>query len=258
MPNVSSTDQGRVRIVEIDRPETRNAIDDQTAEELADAFERFDTDDTVDIGVLTGADGTFCSGADLGSVADGELIGRLADGGRSPLGPVRMRLSKPVIAAIEGHAVAGGLELALWCDLRVAARDAVLGVFSRRFGVPLVDMGTIRLPRLIGHGRAMDLVLTGRGVGAIEALEIGLVSRLADPGQALTVAVDLAKQLTGFPQVCMRNDRMSVIEQWSLTEEEAMRNETRLGLATVASGEPQQGAEAFTQGRGRHGRPVAP
>ena len=244
--------RGEIAVVTLDRPEARNAVDVPTARALADAFRRFDQDDDARVAVLTGAGGTFCAGADLKAVAAGELrdFSRDADG---PMGPTRMRLDKPVIAAIEGHAVAGGLELALWCDLRVVAEDAVLGVFCRRFGVPLVDLGTVRLPRLIGHSRAMDLILTGRPVPAKEAALMGLANRVVPTGTALQVAVTLAEEIAGHPQRCMRSDRRSALEQWSLTEEAAMQNELRLGLETIQSGETQSGAQRFTTGEGRHG-----
>lgn len=256
MNSVVSYDKGRVRVVEIRRPETRNAIDSEAGDRLYEMFRSFDRDATVDVAVLTGSNGTFCSGADLGAVAANQMIDRVGPGATSPLGPVRMRLGKPVIAAIEGYAVAGGLELALWCDLRVAARDAVLGVFCRRFGVPLVDMGTIRLPRIVGHGHAMDLILTGRGVEGPEALAMGLVNRLAEPGKTLQEALRLAQELSELPQTCLRNDRRSAIEQWDLPEEEAIANETRLGLQTIVSGESVEGARSFEEGAGRHGEPA--
>lgn len=256
MPNLIVRDVGPVRVVEINRPERRNAVDEPTARALMEAFESFDSDDEVAVAVLSGVGGTFCAGADLHSIAKGGMLHRLGESGESPLGPGRLRLSKPVIAAIEGHAVAGGLELAVWCDLRVAARDAILGVFCRRLGVPLVDMGTVRLPRLIGHGRAMDLILTGRGVGAEEAMGMGLVSRVTEPGKALESAIELATQLASLPQTCMRNDRLSAIEQWDMTTDEATANEARLGLATLRSGEPETGAREFRAGLGRHGERV--
>ncbi len=237
---------GRVAVVTIDRLEVRNAVDVPTARALADAFRRFEHDEEALVAVLTGAGGTFCAGADLKAVAGGEQrdFSPDADG---PMGPTRMRLSKPVIAAIEGHAVAGGLELAVWCDLRVVAEDAVLGVFCRRFGVPLIDLGTIRLPRLIGHSRAMDLILTGRAVPAKEAAWMGLANRVVPNGKALDAAIDLAEEIASHPQRCMRSDRRSAIEQWDLSEEEAMRNESRLGVETLA------GAARFRDGAGRHG-----
>ena len=206
--------------------------------------------------VLTGAGGTFCAGADLKAMSDGDRR-PVHDDGPGPMGPTRLELTKPVIAAVEGHAVAGGLELALWCDLRVAATDAVLGVYCRRFGVPLVDGGTVRLPRLIGQSRALDLILTGRGVAGAEALALGLVNRLAAPGSALEVAVALAHDLAAFPQLCMRNDRAAVLAQWGLDEPQALKVEARLGRATIASGESAQGAMRFATGSGRHGDTVA-
>jgi enoyl-CoA hydratase len=250
---VRSEADGPVAVVTIDRPEVRNAVDGPTADALREAFEAFDADDARAVAVLTGAGGAFCAGADLKAVSEGRG-NRVTDDGPGPMGPTRMTLSKPVLAAIEGHAVAGGLELALWCDLRVAARDAVLGVYCRRFGVPLIDLGTVRLPRLIGHGRAMDLILTGRGVPGDEALAIGLVDRVTESGGALAAAVALAHELAALPQACLRNDRRSAIEQWGLTENEAMRNELRLGRATLESGESLEGAQSFAAGRGRHGR----
>jgi enoyl-CoA hydratase len=250
--SVSYFIEDRTAFVTIERPQVRNAVDAATAAALGDAFERFASDDAADVAVLSGAAGTFCAGYDLGSVAEGASL-ELTDAGRGPMGPSRMVLPKPVIAAVEGYAVAGGLELALFCDLRVAARDAVFGVFCRRFGVPLVDLGTIRLPRLIGHSRAMDLILTGRAVGAPEALEIGLINRVAEPGAALAVARALALDLVRLPQAALRNDRLSAIEQWGLPFEAAIQNELRLGRATLASGESRAGAERFSAGAGRHG-----
>jgi enoyl-CoA hydratase len=239
-------------VVTIDRPDRRNAVDGVTAAALADAFRAFDGDDTLALAVLTGAGGTFCAGADLKAVAAGEGNAARMEGD-GPMGPTRLRLGKPVIAAVEGYAVAGGLELALWCDLRVAARDAVFGVYCRRWGVPLIDLGTVRLPRLIGHSRAMDLILTGRGIDGNEALRIGLVNRVAEPGAALEDAIALARQIAAFPQQCVRSDRQSALEQWGLTEEEATANEMRLGLATIRSGETRAGAARFAAGAGRHG-----
>lgn len=248
---------GEVHVVTIDRPEVRNAVDAATAEALADAFRDFDADESLSVGVLTGADGAFCAGYDLKSVADAsapELSPPVAGGrGDSPMGPAHLVLSKPVVAAVEGHAVAGGLELALWCDLRVAARDAVFGVFCRRWGVPLVDGGTIRLPRLLGHSHAMDLILTGRGVSGDEARMMGLANRLTEPGQALTEAVRLAEQLAAFPQRCMRSDRLSALEQWGLTYDQAASNEFERGVSVIRSGETQAGAGRFASGHGRHG-----
>jgi enoyl-CoA hydratase len=253
MSNLTIADQGPVRVVTIDRPERRNAVDAATANELAAAFRAFDADSAVSVAVLTGAGGHFCAGADLKALAGGDSreLTLEADG---PMGPTRMVLQKPVVAAVEGYAVAGGLELALWCDLRVAARDAVFGVFCRRFGVPLIDGGTVRLPRLIGHSRAMDLILTGRGVAGPEALDIGLANRLSEPGRALDDAVALGLELAALPQGCLRNDRLSALEQWGLAEREAMANEFRHGLETIASGETAAGATGFTAGEGRHGQ----
>jgi enoyl-CoA hydratase len=244
--------RGRIAVVTIERPEARNAVDAATAAELLAHFESFDADPDLDIAILSGSGGTFCAGADLKAVSSGKLM-VLEESGPGPMGPTRMELTKPVIAAIEGYAVAGGLELALWCDLRVAASDAVLGVFCRRFGVPLIDLGTVRLPRLIGHGRALDLILTGRGVGADEALAMGLVNRLCDPGDALTEALRLAEEIAANPQLCMRSDRASAYEQWSLHFDEAMRNEFRHGIEVIASGETAEGASRFASGEGRHG-----
>jgi enoyl-CoA hydratase len=249
---ISVSDDGPVRVVSIERPEVRNAVDRPTAAALVDAFRAFDADPSSAVAVLTGRGGTFCAGADLKAVAGG-TGNRVTEAGDGPMGPTRLRLAKPVLAAIEGYAVAGGLELALWCDLRVAARDATLGVYCRRFGVPLVDLGTVRLPRLIGHGRAMDLILTGRGVGAEEAWAMGLVNRVTEPGGALAAAVTLAHELAALPQVCLRHDRLSAIEQWDLGEAQATVNEIRHGLASIASGEAAAGATRFTGGAGRHG-----
>ena len=242
---------GPVLTVTIDRPDVRNAVDRATAAELAEAFRDFDADDSLSVAVLTGAGGTFCAGADLKAVSRGEA-NRVEPDGDGPMGPSRMRLGKPVIAAIEGHAVAGGLELALWCDLRVAAEDAVLGVFCRRWGVPLIDGGTLRLPRLIGHSRAMDLILTGRAVQAQEALAIGLVNRMTPPGEALGRAQELAGQIAAFPQVCLRSDRASALEQWGLDEAGALAAEYRHGLAALEA-EAVAGATRFAEGAGRHG-----
>lgn len=241
-----------IAIVQIERPEHRNAVDAVTAKSLADAFRRFDGDPQMAVAILTGAGGHFCAGADLKAYALGDRRA-LSDEGDGPMGPSRMRLSKPVIAAIEGYAVAGGCELALWCDLRVASHTAIFGIFCRRFGIPLVDLGTVRLPRLIGHSRAMDLILTGREVKAQEAFDIGLANRLAPAGEALTAAIELARQIASFPQTCLRNDRQSAIEQWGMEEDAAMRNEFRLGRATIGSGETAAGAAHFAQGAGRHG-----
>lgn len=245
-------DHGAVRVITIDRPEKRNAVDRPTADALEAAFAEFDRDDSLAVAILTGAAGTFCAGADLTGVADGRG-NRVTPGGPGPMGPTRMVLSKPVIAAVEGHAVAGGLELAIWCDLRVAARDATFGVFCRRWGVPLVDGGTIRLPRLIGQSRAMDLILTGRGVDAVEAHGMGLVNVLCEPGQALDEAIALGQRLAALPQRCLRSDRASVLEQWALDESAALVVEYDHGIATIASGETLEGAARFSAGEGRHG-----
>lgn len=239
-------------VITIDRPAQRNAVDAETARDLAAAFRAFDADAAAAVAILTGAADHFCSGADLKAYAAGERR-ELGVDGDGPMGPTRMRLSKPVIAAVEGYAVAGGCELALWCDLRVVSATAVFGIFCRRFGVPLIDLGTVRLPRLIGHSRAMDLILTGRAVRAQEAFDIGLANRLVPAGHALAAALQLAQQIASFPQACMRNDRLSAIEQWGLDEEGALRNEMRYGLATIASGESTSGAAAFAAGTGRHG-----
>jgi enoyl-CoA hydratase len=244
--------RGHVLVVTIDRPEVRNAVDSETARALRETFAEFDRDDDAHVAVLTGAGGTFCAGADLKALLAGDRR-PVPDRGPGPMGPTRTVLSKPVLAAIEGYAVAGGLELALWCDLRIAAEDAVLGVFCRRFGVPLVDLGTVRLPRLIGQSRAMDLILTGRGVPGPEAFEIGLVNRLAPPGGALAAAISLAEELSDLPQVCLRSDRLSALEQWGLGEDAAAVNEARRGRAVIESGETRQGAERFAGRAGRGG-----
>lgn len=251
---------GPVWVVTIDRPDVRNAVDGPTAAMLAAAFREFEADPSLSVAVLTGADGTFCAGADLKGIGEGRgnRVERdvALDG---PMGPTRMLLSKPVIAAVEGFAVAGGLELAVWCDLRVAAHDAVFGVYCRRWGVPLVDGGTVRLPRLIGHSHALDLILTGRGVSGDEAVRMGLVNRSVEPGTALQAALELAHQLARLPQTCMRGDRISSYQQWHLSPADALANETVLGLATIASGETISGAARFAAGAGRHGAPeVAP
>jgi enoyl-CoA hydratase len=242
--------EGSVTIVIIDRAEARNAVDRPTAEALADAFRAFDADDTARVAILHGDHGTFCAGADLKALAKG-TANRVEAGGDGPMGPSRMLLGKPVIASIAGHAVAGGLELALWCDLRVAEETAVLGVFCRRFGVPLIDGGTIRLPRLIGLSRALDLILTGRGVKADEALAIGLVNRIVPVGEALAVAKQLAHQLAELPQAAMRADRMSAYLQHDKDLDAALLTELELGTRALA--EAVQGAARFAAGAGRHG-----
>jgi enoyl-CoA hydratase len=243
---------GPVTVVTINRPERRNAVDSVCAERLREAFVAFDADDARSVAVLVGAGGTFCAGADLKAVAEGDRR-PIPDEGPGPMGPTRLTLGKPVIAAVEGFAVAGGVELALWCDLRVAAEDATFGVFCRRFGVPLCDLGTVRLPRIVGHGRAMDLILTGRAVSGPEALAMGLANRVVAPGEALDAARALAHQLAALPQVCLRSDRLSALEQWGLTEEEAAVNEAARGRAVIRSGETLEGALRFAGGAGRRG-----
>jgi len=266
MTTVRIDDDGEIWTVTIDRPEVRNAVDGPTARALADAFRAFDADVAARVAVLTGAGGHFCAGADLRRVAGGSSSGGLggaddplalaldddmaADG---PMGPSRLELTKPVIAAVEGYAVAGGIELALWCDLRVAAATATFGVFCRRFGVPLIDGGTVRLPRLIGASRALDMILTGRAVPADEALAMGLANRVVADGQARQAAEELAAEIARHPQRCMRNDRLSAHEQWGLSLSDAMRNEFRRGADSIASGESAAGAGRFTHGEGRHG-----
>ncbi|WP_371495314.1 crotonase/enoyl-CoA hydratase family protein [Kitasatospora sp. NBC_00374] len=242
---------GPVRTVVLARPEARNAVDGPTAAALLEAFEEFDADDSASVAVLWGEGGTFCAGADLKAVGTGRG-NRLAGDGPGPMGPTRLRLGKPVIAAVAGHAVAGGLELALWCDLRVAAQDAVFGVFCRRWGVPLIDGGTVRLPRLIGTGRAMDLVLTGRPVDAEEAYRIGLADRLVPAGTERAAAEALAAELARFPQTCLRHDRLSLLEQDGLAEPAAMANEWAHGRISLAS-DTAAGAARFAAGEGRHG-----
>ncbi|MCB1255476.1 MAG: crotonase/enoyl-CoA hydratase family protein [Microthrixaceae bacterium] len=248
---------GPVFVVSLDVPERRNAVDRVTADGLIEAFKRFQDDESLSVAVLTGEGGTFCAGADLSAVAQGR--GNRVERDQSehgPMGPTRMQLSKPVIAAVEGYAVAGGLELAIWCDLRVAASDAIFGVFCRRWGVPLVDGGTVRLPRLIGQGHAMDLILTGRAVGAVEAAAMGLVNRVVEPGTALAVAVEMAHQMAAFPQSCLRSDRRSAIEQWDLGHLDAMTNETALGIESLKSPEMFEAVGRFIDGEGRHGTGV--
>lgn len=247
--------EGPVAVVTLARPERRNAVDSPTAKLLYDAFKRFDADPAAGVAVFTGTDDVFCAGADLKALAAGQPGNRVAMAGDAgPMGPTRLELSKPVIAAVEGYAVAGGLEMALWADMRVVGEGAVFGVFCRRFGVPLVDLGTVRLPRLIGASRAMDLILTGRPVDAAEALAIGLANRVVPKGEARAAAIALAREIAAFPQTCLRNDRRSALDQWSLTWEEATANEIRLGLATLASGETAGGAARFAAGEGRGGR----
>lgn len=246
--------RGRIALVTIDRyDEARNAVDRATAAQLADSFRRFDADDSLSVAVVSGSGGVFCAGADLKQVSQPDKMLRLQDSGDGPMGFSRLLLSKPVIAAVEGYAVAGGLELALWCDLRVAARDAVFGVFCRRWGVPLMDGGTIRLARLIGMSNALDMILTGRGVSGDEALGMGLANRLVRKGHALGAAIDLAEQIAAFPQQCMRSDRRAVYEGWSMTMPEALRNEFYRGKQVIESGETAEGALRFSKGSGRHG-----
>jgi enoyl-CoA hydratase len=241
---------GPVTTVLLSRPDVRNAVDRETAAALAEAFRAFDHDPEARVGVLSGDHGTFCAGADLKALARGQP-NRLDPDGDGPMGPTRLVLGKPVIAALAGHAVAGGLELALWCDLRVMEADAVVGVFCRRWGVPLIDGGTVRLPRLIGLSRALDLILTGRPVGAQEALALGLANRVVPPGAALSTAQALARDLARFPQTCLRHDRLSAYEQFDLSWEEALRNEFRHGAQALP--EAAAGAARFAAGEGRHG-----
>ncbi len=252
---VSICKNGPVTIVILSRPQARNAVDPTTAAELARAFEAFDADAEARAGVLVGDHGTFCAGADLKAFGQTEgwrdWVRR--DGSTAPMGPSRMLLSKPVIAAVSGHAVAGGLELALWCDLRVMEEDAVFGVFCRRWGVPLIDGGTVRLPRLIGHSRALDMILTGRPVSAAEALSWGLANRVVPKGEARMQAEKLAAEIAAFPAACVKSDRLSAYEQWDLPLRDALMNELRRGYATIESGETAAGATRFAQGAGRHG-----
>ncbi len=253
MPVVVSA-RDSVCIVTIDRfAEARNAVDGPTARALADALRAFDANDALAVCVINGDGGGFCAGADLKAAMTADRGLRLAEDGDGPMGFSRLALSKPTIAAIEGHAVAGGLELALFCDMRVAARDAVFGVFCRRWGVPLVDGGTIRLARLIGESRALDMILTGRPVSAEEALQIGLANRVVEKGHALEAALGIADQIAAFPQACVRSDRRSVKEQWHLPMPEALVNEFRLGMGTIESGETRAGIEKYGTGAGRHG-----
>ena len=247
---------GAVRVVTVNRPQARNAVDRETAGQLFDAFAEFDADDSVGAAVLTGAAGTFCAGADLKAVAGGAQRGRPLREGEGPMGPTRMLLSKPVIAAVEGYAVAGGIELALWCDLRVMAQSAMFGVFCRRWGVPLIDGGTVRLARLIGQSHALDLILTGRAVGAEESLRMGLANRMVPDGEALGASVELAAQLAALPPICLRADRRSVYEQWDKPIDQALLDEYAGGLDVIRSGETTEGAKRFASGAGRHGAPA--
>jgi len=239
-----------VAVVTIDRPEVANAVDRPTADALVAAFRRFEADDDLAVAVLTGANNTFCAGADLKAMraGDAERVTRVEPDGDGPVGPTRMLLAKPVIAAVEGHAVAGGLELALWCDLRVAARDAVFGVYCRRWGIPLMDGGTIRLPRLVGHSHALDLILTGRGVSGDEARTMGLANRLVEPGEARAAALALARDIASRPQAAARSDRLSAYEQWALPLADALANEYEHGMATLRTGELFGGLESYAAG----------
>ena len=238
-------------VVTLDRPDRRNAVDRRTARELSDAFRAFDTDTALSAAVLTGAGGHFCAGFDLKALAEG--TGPDVGEGDGPMGVTYLQLTKPVIGAIEGYCVAGGMELALWCDLRVAASNAVFGIFNRRFGVPLVDGGTVRLARIAGQGLAMDLILTGRSIGAQEAERHGLVNRVVEPGRALAEAVGLAQRIAEFPQAALRHDRLSLLEQWGLPLSQALENELRWGRKTMDSGEALAGARRFAGGEGRGG-----
>ena len=246
---------GTVVVLTLDRPEVANAIDRPTADALANAFRRFDADDSLAVAVLTGAHGKFCCGADLKAMRSGdpERVSRVTADGDGPVGPTRMLLGKPVIAAVEGHAVAGGLELALWCDLRVAAEDAVFGVFCRRWGIPLMDGGTVRLARAIGHSHALDMILTGRGVSGEEARRMGLANRLVPSGRALPEAIALAREIAAWPQAALRSDRVSSYEQWSLGISDALAGEYRHGMATIAKGELFGGLERYASGGWRRG-----
>ncbi|MBB5186834.1 enoyl-CoA hydratase [Zhongshania antarctica] len=242
--------------VTINRPLARNAVNGETARALAEAFQDFENDPALSVAILSGAEDHFCAGADLKAVAsdDPERRNPLNTEGIGPMGPSRMQLSKPVIAAIDGYCVAGGLELALWCDMRIATERAIFGVFCRRFGVPLIDGGTVRLPRLIGMSRAMDMILTGRAVDAAEAQEIGLANRVVSVHNLRDSAEQLAMQIAALPQQCLRNDRLSAYQQWGMDEQQAIRNEFTLGMATLSSGETVAGAQRFEQGKGRHGK----
>lgn len=242
---------GPVTTIVLSRPEARNAVDGPTAQELIQAFEEFDADESASVAVLWGEGGTFCSGADLKALGT-PRSNHATEHGDGPMGPTRMRLSKPVIAAVSGYAVAGGLELALWCDLRIAEDDATFGVFCRRWGVPLIDGGTVRLPRIVGTGRAMDMILTGRAVDAEEALNMGLITRVVPVGRARSEAEALAAELALLPQTCMREDRLSLLEQDGLDEESALKNEFRHGAISI-NADALSGANRFASGAGRHG-----
>lgn len=257
---VRTETDGPVTIVTIDRPDVANAIDRPTADDLADAFRAFDAEVTQHVAVLTGAGGTFCAGADLKAMSEPGLarVSRVEPDGDGPVGPTRMLLSKPVIAAVEGHAVAGGLELAAWCDLRVAAVDAVFGVYCRRWGIPLMDGGTIRLTRLLGHSHALDLILTGRGVSGDEALRMGLANRLVPKGHALDHATSLAHEIAGRPQAALRSDRLSSYDQWSMTVPAALRHEYDHGMATLQTGQLVEGLDRYQSGAWRDGTSSSP
>jgi enoyl-CoA hydratase len=247
---VHFANDGAIAVVTLDRPEVANAIDFPTASALADAMRRFEADESLCVAVVTGANGTFCSGNDLKAMREpgGARTPRVRPDGDGPVGPTRMLLRKPVIAAVEGHAVAGGLELAAWCDLRVAAENAVFGVYCRRWGIPLMDGGTIRLTRLIGHSHALDLILTGRGVSGDEAVRMGLVNRLVPPGHALEAALRLAREISALPQAALRSDRLSSYEQWSRELPAALANEYEHGMSTLRTGEMLGGLERFASG----------
>lgn len=246
--------KGKVTTIILDRPERKNAVDRPTADALSDAFHKFDEDDGACVGVLWGKGGTFCAGADLKAVATGDNINRAEPDGDGPMGPSRMHLSKPMIAAVAGYAVAGGLELSILCDLRVVEKSAVFGVFCRRWGVPLIDGGTVRLPRLIGLSRAMDMILTGRPVGAEEAFAMGLANRVVEDGTSREEAEKLAAELAEFPQICMRRDRLSAIEQFGMELPEAIKNEFRHGFEALTSPQIKEGVGRFAGGEGRHGK----
>ena len=246
--SVSVDRDGPVTILTIDRPARRNAVDPETAVALRDAFSAFAEDTEARVAILTGSQGHFCAGFDLNAVG----TSRYDPDGPGPMGPTRMLLEKPVIAAVEGHAVAGGLELALWCDMRVAAESAVFGVYCRRWGVPLIDGGTVRLPRIVGQGRALDMILTGRPVAADEAQCIGLADRVVANGKALSAAIELAKQIAAFPQICMNSDRMSAYRQWDFDVKGALAHEAHAGVAPLREG-AAAGAKRFTEGAGRSG-----
>ncbi|MFW9951336.1 MAG: crotonase/enoyl-CoA hydratase family protein [Candidatus Thorarchaeota archaeon] len=237
----------------MDNPDVKNAVDGQTAQELANCFNQFENDKKALVAVLWGANGVFCSGANLKALSS-DKRNKVSKKGNGPMGPTRMQLSKPVIAAIAGYAVAGGLELALWCDLRIVEKSAIFGVFCRRFGVPLIDGGTVRLPRLIGLSRAMDMILTGRAINAEEAFQWGLANRIVEDGTSREEAEKLAEEIAKFPQTCMRNDRLSAYDQMGLPLKKAMKVEYNYGLSTLGSGEYLEGSKAFTNGFGKHGK----